>query len=138
MATAHSSTARRRWRTRLAVATFRCQRGGEALQHVGAGDLGDRHLADAGEGKTAQARQPLARVSRVAPSARLLFQHTQGGLGEGGDALGASFLGERVSALAGELTVGERLLPGLGQGNEGNAAWEADWLDDRVLVRGDP
>ena len=55
------------------------------------------------------------------PSARFLFQHTGGGFGKRRYAFGAALLGERISALAGKRAVGERLLPGLGQGNEGNA-----------------
>ena len=59
---------------------------------------------------------------RIAPAGPLLFQHTGGSFGEGGDALAAALLGERVSALAGELAVRQRLLPGLGQGDQGEAA----------------
>ncbi len=61
-------------------------------------------------------------MSRVAPSGPLLFQHTHGGFGQGGDALATSLLGERVAALAGQLAVGQRLLPSLGQGDQGKAA----------------
>ncbi len=61
-------------------------------------------------------------MSRVPPSALLLFQHAHGGFGEGRNALAASLLGKRVPALTGELAVGERLLPGLCQGDQGNAA----------------
>ena len=96
--------------------------GREDLKHVGAGNLGDRHLADAREGQPPQARQPLAGVFPVAPAALLLFQRTGSSFGEGGDALGAALLGERIPALAGELAVRERLLPGLGQGDQGEAA----------------
>ena len=94
----------------------------EDLKHVGARDLRDRHLADAREGEPPQARDPLTGVSRVAPAGPLLFQHTHGGFGEGGDGLAASLLGERVPALAGELAVDERLLPGLDQRDQGKAA----------------
>ena len=96
--------------------------GREDLQHVGTRNLRDRHLADAREGEPPQARDPLAGVSRIAPSGPLLFQHTRGGFGEGGDGLAASLLGERVPTLASELAVDERLLPGLGQRDQGNAA----------------
>ena len=96
--------------------------GCEDLKHVGAGNLGDRHLADAREGQPPQARQPLAGVFPVAPSGPLLFQHTGSSFGEGGDGLATSLLGERAPALAGQLAVDERLLPGLGQRDQGNAA----------------
>ncbi len=75
-----------------------------------------------GEGEPTQARLPLAGVFRIAPAVPLLLQHTHGGFGEGGNGLAASLLGERVPALAGELAIGERLLPGLGQRDQGNAA----------------
>ena len=96
--------------------------GREDLKHVGTGNLRDRHLADAREGQPPQARQPLAGVFPVAPAGLLLFQHTRGSFGEGGDTLGAALLKERVSALAGELAVDEGLLSGLGQGDQGEAA----------------
>ena len=90
--------------------------GGEDLKQVGAGDLGDRHLAEAREGEPPQAGHPLAVVTPAAPAVPLLFQHKRGSFGEGGDALGAALLGKGVSALAGQLAVGQRFLPGLGQG----------------------
>ena len=96
--------------------------GGEDLKQVGAADLGDRHLADAGEGVQPPARHPLAVVTSAAPAVPLLLQHTRGSFGEGGDALGAAFLGKRISALTGELAVNQGLLPGLGQGDQGDAA----------------
>ena len=101
MVTAHSRTARRRWRTRRAVGRLLVPDGREDLEHVGARNLRDRHLADAREGQPPQARHPLAGVSRVAPSGPLLFQQTGGGFGEGRDALATSLLDERVPALAG-------------------------------------
>ena len=58
----------------------------------------------------------------TAPAGLLLFQYKRSRFGEGGNALGASLLRQRVSALTGQLAVGERLLPGLGQGNEGEGA----------------
>ena len=75
-----------------------------------------------GEGEPPQTRQPLAMVTLAAPAAPLLFQHTRSSFSEGGDALGAAFLGKGVPALASELTVGLRLLSGLGQGDQGEAA----------------
>ena len=122
MATAHSRTARRRWRTRLAVATFRCQRGvrissTSALVTSETGTLPMRGKAnrlrlDSHSRECLGVRHPPCFCSSTRMAAS----------GEGGDALGASFLSERVSAMAGELAVGERLLPSLGQGNEDNAA----------------
>ena len=109
---------------------------GEDLKQIGARDLGDRHLADAGEGETPQARHPLAVVTPAAPAVLLLFQHTRGGFGEGGDALGASLLGKGVPTLTGELAVDERLLPSLGQGDQGDAAeteLTATATDDQAL-----
>ena len=96
--------------------------GSEDLKHVGARNLADRHLADAGEGEPPQARYPFLGVYGAAPSGPLLLQHTHGSFGEGRDAFGTALLGERVPTLAGELAVGEGLLPGFGQGNEDNAA----------------
>ena len=96
--------------------------GREDLKHVGARDLGDRHLADAREGEPPQAGQPLAGVIPTAPAGLLLFQHKRSRFGKGRNALGAALLGERVSAFTGQLAVGEGLLPGLGQGNEGEGA----------------
>ena len=61
-------------------------------------------------------------VTPAAPAAPLLFQHTRSSFSEGGDALGAAFLGKGVPALASELAVGLRLLPRLGQGDQGEAA----------------
>ena len=86
--------------------------------HVGARDLVDQHLADAREGESHQARQPLVGVTPASPASPILFQHPNGGFGEGGDALGAAFLGQGVSALTGELAVDERLLSDLGKGTK--------------------
>ena len=61
-------------------------------------------------------------VTPAAPASPLLFQHTGGSFGEGGDALGAALLGKRVSALAGQLVVGQRFLPGLCQRDQGETA----------------
>ena len=110
--------------------------GREDLKHVGAGNLRDRHLADAREGQPPQARQPLAGVFPVAPVALLLFQYTGSSFGEGEDTLGAALLPKWVPALAGQLAVGERLLSGLGQRDQGEAA-ESDLTaaatDDEAL-----
>ena len=66
--------------------------------------------------------QPLAGVIPTAPAGLLLFQHKRSRFGEGGDAPGAALLRQRVPTFTGELAVDERLLPGLGQGDEGEAA----------------
>ena len=110
--------------------------GREDFKHVGAGNLRDRHLADAREGQPPQARQPLAGVFPVAPASPLLFQYTGSSFGEGEDTLGAALLPKWVPALAGQLAVGERLLSGLGQRDQGEAA-ESDLTaaatDDEAL-----
>ena len=59
---------------------------------------------------------------RTPPAGPLLLQHARSGFGEGRDALGAALLGERVPALPGELAVGRRLFPDLGQRDQGKAA----------------
>ena len=58
----------------------------------------------------------------AAPAGPLLLQHLRGGLLEGRRPLDAAALGERVSALAGELAVGDGLLAGLGERDQGDAA----------------
>ena len=65
---------------------------------------------------------PVPRHDRAAPPGPLLLDHAPGGLGERGDAHGAPLLGHRVAARAGELAVGQRLLPRLGQRDQGHAA----------------
>ena len=54
--------------------------------------------------------------------ARFCFDHGDGGLGEGGHALEAALVGERVAAGACELAVGEGQLAGLGERDELDAA----------------
>ena len=125
-----------RRRTRRAVGACWCQMGvrissTSALVTSETGTLPMR-----GKAKPPQARQPLAGVFPVAPAGPLLFQHTGSSFGEGGDGLATSLLGEWVPALAGQLAVRERLLPGLGQGDQGEAA-ESDLTaaatDDKAL-----
>ena len=58
----------------------------------------------------------------TSPAGLLLFYHTRGGFGEGRYALPTTLLGKRVAALAGQLTVGQRLFPGLGEGDQRDAA----------------
>ena len=64
MATAHSNTARRRWRTRRAVGAFRCQMG-ERISSTSTLVTSERHPADARQGEPPQARHPLAGVSPI-------------------------------------------------------------------------
>ena len=96
--------------------------GREDLQHVGASDLRHRHLPDAREGVPLEGQDPLAAVRPISPAGLLLFYHTRGGFGEARYALPTTLLGKRVAALAGQLTVGQRLFPGLGEGDQRNAA----------------
>ena len=94
----------------------------EDLQHVGARDLRDRHLPDAREGVPLEGQDPLAAVRPISPAGLLLFYHTRGGFGEARYALPTTLLGKRVAALAGQLTVGQRLFPGLGEADQRDAA----------------
>ena len=94
----------------------------EDLQHVGTRHIRDRHLADARKGIAPQARHPLIGWPRIPPAGPLLFHHGRGSLGEARHASGEAFLGERVAALAGHLPVRQRLLPGLGERDQGDAA----------------
>ena len=54
----------------------------------------------------------------MAPALPKLAPGAFGGGGEQGDALGAAAVGERVSAVAGELAVGEGLVANLGERDE--------------------
>ena len=69
-----------------------------------------------------QAAQPVPRVSRTAPAGLLLLQHARSGFGEAGHALGAAFLCQRVTALAGQLAIGQCLFASLGERNQGATA----------------
>ena len=110
--------------------------GGEDRQHVGARHVGNQACADAGEGVAFQARQPAFRVPAALPAGPLLVQHAAGGVGERRRLLRAAFLRERVAALAGQLTVGQRLLARLGERDQLRAA-EPEFLvpaaDDEPL-----
>ncbi len=86
---------------------------GERFQHVSAGDLRDRHLAEAREGIHFQRADPQPRGLRAPPSAALLLDHAHGGLGEGRNALGPALLGHWIAARAGQLPVRQCLLAGL-------------------------
>ena len=96
--------------------------GREDLKHVGTVNLTDRPVADARDGVPLQAAQPVLRLLRTAPARPLLLDYGGCGPGEGGHAPGAAPLGERVAARAAELAVGEGLLAGLGQRDQGDAA----------------
>ena len=96
--------------------------GSEDLQHVGARDLRDRHLPDAREGVPLEGQDPLAALRPTSPAGLLLFHNTRGGFGEAWHALRTTLLGKRVAALAGQLTVGQRLLPRLGERDQRDAA----------------
>ena len=96
--------------------------GAEDLQHVGARHLRDRHPPDPRKDVDLEAAIPVPRHRRAAPPGALLIDDALDGLGERGDAHRAPLLRERVPARAGELPVGQGLLPRLGQRNEGDAA----------------
>ena len=115
IATAHSSTVRRRLthgprRLRLDVPDGR-----EDLQHVRTVDLRDRPLADARERVPLEAPQPVVRVVLAAPAAALLLDDALGRFGERGNALDASPVGERVAPGPRQLAVGQGNLTGFGQ-----------------------
>lgn len=74
--------------------------GRKYLKQIGARDLGDRHLADVGEGETTQARQPLTGESRAVPSSLHRFQHTRGGFSNGRGFAGC-FASRRVGSCPG-------------------------------------
>ena len=95
--------------------------GSEDPQHVGARDLRHRHLPDPREGIPLEGPDPVAAVRPTSPPGPLLLDHTSSGFGERGYATGAPLLGQRVAARAGELAVGQRLLAGLGQRDQGDA-----------------
>ena len=102
--------------------SLRVPDGSEDLKHVGASDLRDRHLPDAREGVPLEGQDPLAAVRPTSPAGLLLFYHARGGFGEARYALPTMLLGKRVAALAGQLAVGQRLFPGLGEGDQRDAA----------------
>ena len=94
----------------------------EDLQYVGGRHLGDGPLADAREDVVLEAPPPVAGVARVAPALPQLVPDPFGDGGEQRYALGASAVGERVSAVGGEFAVGEGFLAGLGERDEPDAA----------------
>ena len=95
---------------------------GEHFVDVRPRDLGDRHLADAPEREALQAAQPRPRVLRIAPTCLLLLDDPGRRFRKGRDSLRPALLRKRVPALAGQLPVGPRLLAGLGQRDEADAA----------------
>ena len=105
----------------------------EDLQHVGRVDLGDGPTADAGEGIPLHAPPPVLRVPPAAPAAALLFEDALGGLGEGGDALGAVLLRERVSAGPGQHAVDEGQFAGLGERGGAESEFAVATADDEPL-----
>ena len=90
--------------------------------YVGAADVAHRHLADVREYVPPQARHPVLRMPRMAPAGVLALPDPLGGVREGGDAVGAAFLRQRVAAVAGHLTVGEGLGARFGERDEREAA----------------
>ena len=109
MATAHSSTARIRRRTKRATLASRA-RWGKRLQHVATGDLGDRPVAEAREGIHLQRADPELRGLRRVPPGALLLDDASRSLGEGRHAEGAALSRQRIAARAGQLSLRERLL----------------------------
>ena len=108
----------------------------EDLQHVGRVDLGDGPAADAREDVAFEAPPPVLRMPPTAPAAAILFENAPGGLGEGGDALGAALLGERVAPGPCQLAVGEGQLAGFGERDERGGAepeFGASAADDEPL-----
>ena len=100
----------------------------ERLHHVGARHLGDGQLAEPREREAFHAGQPVLAVLRIAPSGPHLRQDRLGGGGEGGHALEAALLGERIASGAGE-PAGWRG-PGRGRPSAGRAG------SRRARVRG--
>ena len=90
--------------------------------HVGARHLRDRRLADARKGVARQARHPVVGMPRIAPTGPFLFHDALGSFGKGRLVPGAASLCERITALAGQLAIGARLLAGLGERDQGDAA----------------
>ena len=88
------------------------------------------------KGLPLEAQRPLVGLPRMVPAGALLFHHLHGGFGEARYALPTTLLGKRVAALAGQLTVGQRLFPGLGEGDQRDAAepeLAAPTPDDQAL-----
>ena len=108
----------------------------EDFQHVRGVDLGHGPVADAGEGVPFHAPDPSLRVPPTAPAVALLFEHALGGFGEGGNALDAAPVGERVAARPRQHAVGEGLLAGLGERDQCGGAepeFAAPAADDEPL-----
>ena len=94
----------------------------ERLAHVGALYVAHGHRADVREHVPREARHPILGMLGVTPAGMLVVPDPLGGGGEGGYAVGADFLGERVAAGACELAVGEGLVARLLERHEREAA----------------
>ncbi|MCY3820072.1 MAG: hypothetical protein OXH52_12025 [Gammaproteobacteria bacterium] len=83
-----------------------------------------------------EAVQPGPGVDGAAPAGPLLFDDLGRGVGERRHALGAALFGQGIATLAGELAVGQRPLPRLGERYQGGAT-ESEFtfpaLDDEPL-----
>ena len=99
-----------------------CQIGVRISSTSATRDLRHRDIPDAREGVNLQGAEPVPRVRRAPPPGPLLLDDALGGLGEGGDTHQTPLLGERIASRAGELAVGERLLAGLGERDQLDAA----------------
>ena len=89
-----------------------------------------------GEDVPFHAPPPVVNVPPAAPAVALLFEDTPGGFGEGGNALDAAFLRERLAARPGQHAFGEGLLAGLGERDERGGAeseFAAPSADDEPL-----
>ena len=109
IATAHSNTARMRCRNRRAVSAFVCQMGARISSTSALVTSETGIFPMRGKGVPLEGQDPLAAVRPTSPAGLLLFYHTRGGFGEARYALPTTLLGKRVAALAGQLTVGQRL-----------------------------
>jgi hypothetical protein len=97
--------------------------GRENAEHVGRIDLVYPLVAYGGDHKVLQRRDPLGLVLLVPPGALVLGMDDRGGLGEGGYVQARLALHrERISALARDLAILERLVAGLGERDELEAA----------------
>ena len=81
----------------------------ERTEHLRAADVADGHSAEVRQRMASEAGHPIPRVLRMTPAAILVLPYPLGGFGEGGYAVGATFLGYRIAARPGDLPVDERL-----------------------------
>ena len=82
LATAHSNTAWRRWRSRRAVSAFVCQMGARISSKSALVTSDTGIFPDAREGVPLEGQDPLAAVRSTSPAGLLLFHHTCSGFGE--------------------------------------------------------